>query len=517
MNRSDTNKSVRWVELAVVVIVSVGVSGLLRLMTLHEPIERDLDIYATIAAGLLDGRSLYSDLLDIKPPGIFLVYTAFQAVVGGGAMLFFCMGAFFSALCGVALFMLIQARTGSRMLAWAGLLLWLPLSMDLYLQANQPNAEVVMNALVALGVALSVAFNRSVPALLGAGICFAFATFVKQALGPLVCLLAIVLASQSFSSRSEWFKRFVWLLAPSAILWLLAWAWFYAGGRGELFMHLILRYPQEYAEMLGTSLASNLGAGLGAKALGPKGATGLVSILMIVVALGVVALALCRRRFDAALVAAWALGVWFAVAAPGHFHAHYFQLWLPLAVVASFLTIAEIQGRGKFALIAAWILGVGLFGLVAVRAAQQWPLPAEQWSREKYGSHFTEYEAFARNLIPMLRDDETVFVWGVQPAVYRILDRKEPTGIANIWLTLPSYGGSYAPRWTDQLMRDLGSPPPDVIVVDVFTIQQTPAGHPVRVLIESSYRTVARSGDRILLAVRSDSALMQRLVSQSAN
>ena len=55
-----------------------------RLHTYNEPLERDLSTYAVIADSLLDGRALYSDLWDHKPPAIHLTYAAAQMIAGYG-------------------------------------------------------------------------------------------------------------------------------------------------------------------------------------------------------------------------------------------------------------------------------------------------------------------------------------------------------------------------------------------------------------------------------------------------
>jgi hypothetical protein len=72
-------------------MVTAAVLGLLvvvtvvtRLHTYGEPLERDLATYAVIAHELSDGRRLYSDLWDHKPPVTHLTYAAAQALAGVG-------------------------------------------------------------------------------------------------------------------------------------------------------------------------------------------------------------------------------------------------------------------------------------------------------------------------------------------------------------------------------------------------------------------------------------------------
>ena len=56
----------------------------LRLHTYDEPLERDITIYAVIAHEMLDGKALYSDLWDHKPPAIYVTYAAAELIAGYG-------------------------------------------------------------------------------------------------------------------------------------------------------------------------------------------------------------------------------------------------------------------------------------------------------------------------------------------------------------------------------------------------------------------------------------------------
>src|SRR5437879_6286888 len=56
----------------------------LRLHTYDEPLERDLTTYAVIAHEMLNGKNLYSDLWDHKPPAIHVTYAAAELIAGYG-------------------------------------------------------------------------------------------------------------------------------------------------------------------------------------------------------------------------------------------------------------------------------------------------------------------------------------------------------------------------------------------------------------------------------------------------
>lgn len=61
----------------------VGFSVAFRFLSfLPSVIDHDESTYLVIADGLLKGKTLYVDLVDIKPVGIFLIFAAFQALLG---------------------------------------------------------------------------------------------------------------------------------------------------------------------------------------------------------------------------------------------------------------------------------------------------------------------------------------------------------------------------------------------------------------------------------------------------
>src|SRR6266404_10002176 len=64
-----------------------GLCGLIffaRLHTYGEPLERDLTTYAVIAHEMLNGKTLYTDLWDHKPPAIYVTYAAAELIAGYG-------------------------------------------------------------------------------------------------------------------------------------------------------------------------------------------------------------------------------------------------------------------------------------------------------------------------------------------------------------------------------------------------------------------------------------------------
>ena len=63
-------------------IAIIALIGLMRLPVLELVPDRDVTTYAVIGRGILEGRSLYSDLWDHKPPGIHVTYAAAIGLLG---------------------------------------------------------------------------------------------------------------------------------------------------------------------------------------------------------------------------------------------------------------------------------------------------------------------------------------------------------------------------------------------------------------------------------------------------
>jgi len=103
--------SVKWRYLSPLVLVILSsFIAIMRLYTYDEPVERDIGNHAVIAHEILQGRKLYSDLWDSKPPAIFVTYAIADVLVGYGpssvyfvgvlAAIITLLGAYWAGVCG---------------------------------------------------------------------------------------------------------------------------------------------------------------------------------------------------------------------------------------------------------------------------------------------------------------------------------------------------------------------------------------------------------------------------------
>lgn len=69
-------------EIALWFLLILAAALLINLITL--PLGRDQAVFSVIGGAMLEGQAPYSDVWDIKPPGIYFVYALAHAVFGGG-------------------------------------------------------------------------------------------------------------------------------------------------------------------------------------------------------------------------------------------------------------------------------------------------------------------------------------------------------------------------------------------------------------------------------------------------
>src|SRR5438552_13224767 len=113
-----------WIAL----IALMGLLALARLHTYHEPFERDITIYAVIGHEMWQGRQLYSDLWDIKPPAAMCTFALAEAAAGygPGAVYLLNVAAGFLILGGI--YRAARGFSGSTATGLWGAFLWLILS-----------------------------------------------------------------------------------------------------------------------------------------------------------------------------------------------------------------------------------------------------------------------------------------------------------------------------------------------------------------------------------------------------
>ena len=136
------------------------------------------------------------------------------------------------------------------------------------------------------------------------------------------------------------------------------------------------------------------------------------------------------RRRGWVLMLSYSAGTQIAVALPGRFFPHYYQLWLPVLSIGvgySLNTLRAVTNlrhcRGIFTLVGA------IACLICIREARFYMLSAEQWSREKYGGECIEARWVGLHINNWLIPKEMYYDAGMDPQFYFYSKRRILSGV----------------------------------------------------------------------------------------
>jgi len=508
----ETSRGGRLLPLIVLAVLA-AIIGVARLHTYHEPLERDITTYAVIAHEWLDGRPLYADLWDHKPPGVHVTYALAELATGYGYGAIYLMGVAAAVATLLGVYAAGSAVGGRAAGLWAagG---WTVVCGDLYLQANQPNTEVFINALFVWALALLLRSDRrplGFPVALLAGSLFAVASLYKQVAVIAAALLfaAHVIRPPRGTSRGRAAAHAAVAAGIGIVTWLAVFGYFLAVGRFDDFYNAAFVYNREY----GGSVLSNVAKSFLQANLMPSSLVRVALPLLVVPLVGIVR-AVWRRELSGRtwlLLGATAVATQIAVAMPGKFFPHYYQLWLPLLVILAGVGITSLHGllpKGS-----AWWPCVGgaiVLGWLLVLEAPLYRLSPDDWSREKYGEAFVESRDLGREIAAMLEPGETFYQWGNETGLYFESGLRPTSGITFIY---PLFGSRLSPELETRLLHDLRQRPPDLFVLNMASYRDWMQTHPVMRWTGPLYRPAPgdpRRG-RFVLLVRRGSRLEARL------
>lgn len=497
---------------ALAILTALAVALVLaRLVTYHEPFDTDITAAAVIAREVLDGRALYADMWDHKPPALALTHMAAIALAGWGpgAIFLLNLAASLATLGGVYA---AGAAIGPASAGLWAATFWTVLSGDLWLQGNQPNAEAFINACLVWAFALLVRAHGASGGgrFVAIGALVAWASLYKQvALVPALLVVGVHIAWPP-AGRSRVRAAADAALAGGVVV--LAWgatlAYFTAVGHLAAFWDAVVVYNRHYSAGAGGPLGHLLLAFQPAQLF----STWLRSTppLAVLVALGMLLGLPGAHRRQWSLFAALALATPIAIGLPGAFAPHYYQLWLPPLVVgggwATHALARVLRGRP------AWLPHAAAGGALVLLIAYQAPLylfPPDDWSLIKYGPIFVEERQLARELDTLLLPGETFYLWGSEVGLHFWTGRRPVCGACFVW---PVATGPLALRLTERVMADLARRPPELFIVANWTWKWLKVRHPVIEWAGDRYRPMPGGHERgpFSLYVRRGGTLEER-------
>ncbi len=513
-------------------LVLTGLSvfvALARFRTYEEPFERDITTYAVIGHELLSGRCLYSDLWDIKPPGVFIAYAAAEWLAGYGprAVYLLNVGAALCSMLGV--YFAASAEGRSRCGLWAATAFAI-LSGNLGLQANQPNAEALINACVVWACAflLRAPVHLRTRDAIGLGALLFLASFFKTyAAVTSLLLLAHVLGPSNGTSRRAALRASVRVAGTVLAGWFSVFAYFGMTHRLGALYDVLFVYGRYYARGFLDDTLTGLFA----------------SERSLLLLCGVLGSALLGWVFGGAaqkrtwlLLGTYGIAAHVMVCLPGKFFPHYEQLWLPVVAVAFGRLLGDIRASRSSS--PGWSRVSTALGGLAVSWLLYTHLPVlaltpDDWSRRKYGETFVLVRALSLDFKTLLLPEETFVQVGPESGLYFYTHRSPPAGplIARHYLS-----GPLRDQLQALVLRDLERREPELIVVAPSHLEgslASPSDAPVLRWITARYgmpaseaavrasfpRFFERLGDQetpFLFFMRKGGALEARVMARSA-
>ena len=501
---------------AAVVVGLALVLVLARLHTYDEPLERDITSAAVIGHELLAGRSLYADMWDHKPPAIHVSHAAAILLVGYGPGAVYLLNVATAIITLLGVYVAASAVGGIAAGLW-GAVFWTLVSGDLWLLANQPNAEAFINACLVWALALFVRANDQ-PRLwrtLTIGGLFALASLYKPVAAAPAALvgLAHVIAPWPGCSRRRALSDVLMIGGVGAAAWLGTSAYFAARGHFTDFYQAVFAYNRYYSShqtiddytQTSQSLVDVLVKSFLPDALFPT-ALVVAAPLAVFTLVGGVRAAISGPRRPWLLLLGFAIGTHLAVALPGQWRAHYYQLWLPLLAVGAGWTVASAGTSGSMP---RWIPSAVAGAAVVLLLTQQIPLyqvPSEAWSRLKYGELFIVEQKLGRELRLLLGPGETFYEWGAEPGLYFESRQSPPSGV---FYAFPLVEGPVIWPLTARALTDLDRRAPTMFVINKQFLLRGRLRHPVLDWAEPRYVEMVGHGDHgpLVVLIRKGSRL----------
>lgn len=475
----------------------LGLSLLLVLLrafqTICYPLGRDQGTYCYIGQRLWEGKQLYLDLWDNKPPGIFWIYALMVKVFGTAMWSVGVVDLLWLLAISCLIFKFAERHLGTAPAVIAVVLHATWRAWSGYWDAAQPENFLVLFVIVAYFLSSYSGKRRWLYDFLS-GILFAAAFWVKYNAVAFVPLL-LILPYLDFSpleagarlprftlSVRDWMKRVgVWAAAfAGSVAGVLGYireggAW---PAMKEIQLEVLPRYNAMAIERSRSYLLyvyHQISVGLGWWSL-------LVAVTAILVARRTHNFRSTLPVFLAAAMGAVCTAMQARLPSYSFETCHPFfaMLWgyLGVKVFQGFRYIArQCRGRGfRIATLLIWLVFANLVYLPLPNEIVQFRLylyDLKVWWQDRdafyinypWARPISHYDG-QMHVIQYLREKSTpqdgVFIWGSEPLIYFLAQRNPPTrfvsnlGLISLWTP---------PAWRLELMRDLEAAPPKYLVV----------------------------------------------------
>jgi 4-amino-4-deoxy-L-arabinose transferase-like glycosyltransferase len=466
-----------WQRCSAVVCLAAFTAVLLvqRLHTYNEALERDIAGYAVIAREMLHGRHLYSDLWERKPPLLYATFAAAQLFCGFGIGEIFFLNITAATATLIALYFAGKHIGNGKVAGLVTAFLWVLIGGDMGTQANQPNAEVFVNACLCGSFALltnwtaKARFRRA----LLLGLLLASATLYKQ---HVVLTAAALLSAHLLRPRPQnpadrkpllinRLQESSLAAAVIAAVWLSIAGYFLAVHRFEFFFDTLFRQNISYSG----DIRQNLFGALLPRNSFPDFAPWTRVFPPLLLAAILIERRWIKKPFHPNLFLwlAWAAGTAITFALPGKFFGHYYQLWIPVWCVAGgWATVTLLrETRPGYRVLNRGLVAAAIGCLLGLQGTQ-YLSPADEWTHRKYPvDDFLQERKMGLQLQVLLPPGHSFYNLGEDTPLYFYSNRSPASGLLYLG---PLETGDERSQYRQRLLNDLIQSNPDLIVTSAL-------------------------------------------------
>jgi len=230
---SERLKQSQWAMFAILAAL-IGLNILFRLHFLSFTLPGDNSAYAYIGHSMLQGERLYTDLVDNKPPAIYITYMLAEKIWGYGTPAIVFLSTFFS-IASLILIFLILLKTNNKTTALIGTVFWVLASNSRVLDMDFPNTEFFISTFILIAFwSYLKYFEGKTNWLWVTGSALAIASAYKTNvvfISAMFCLALILPSIQKGKKQLPALKELSSLILPSVVLWAIIFLYFYSQNR----------------------------------------------------------------------------------------------------------------------------------------------------------------------------------------------------------------------------------------------------------------------------------------------
>lgn len=474
---TDTEKGRKSFAAAyVILVVIVLLAGGIRWRLLDVPLERDEGEYAYAGQLILNGVAPYTNLYNMKLPGVYAAYALILALFGESARAVHIGLLLINAVTTILLYSLARRFLG-RAGSLSAAALFAFLSIGIAVQGIFANAEHFVIFFTVAGLLLLLkAVESDRPSLhLTSGLFFGFAFLMKQHAAAFVLLglaaLFVERRSQSGSGKTSGGEgRFstggmsALFMAGVCVPYLVASLLFLMAGSFRDFWFWTVTYASRYVSQVPfSSVGSNFLIRFGEVIRHAP-------LLWALAGIGGAALFLRRWPGERAKTVFLFLLFSFAATMPGfYFRPHYFVLLLPAAAIAGGGVIEAIGAlsakRSEKLRVGVPVICVTLLLILTAFGQRDFlfRMTPEQACRATYGLNpFLESVEIARYLREQTGPDDRIAILGSEPQIFFYSGRRSATGYIYTYALMEKH--DFALAMQKEMIAEIEAAKPEYIV-----------------------------------------------------